>query len=106
STPSGKETASTWRSAVPFRAPGAIDGPGGASDNRGMASLFLFGGGPRPAAALAAFAGAAGGQAGARVLVVAWASREPLTASASLDRDLRAHGVGKVETDLAPPAAP
>jgi cyanophycinase len=68
----------------------AVPAPGAAG-----ARLVLFGGGDRPAAAMARFVGWAGGKA-AHVLVVPWASIEPAESCRALEEELRALGVADV----------
>jgi cyanophycinase len=64
--------------------------------------LVLLGGGPRPPEALARFVDWAGG-GHARLLVVTWASTEPLDSYLSLERDLQQYRPAAVE---AAPFAP
>jgi cyanophycinase len=59
--------------------------------------LILLGGGPRPPEALARFVDWAGGDR-ARLLVVTWASLEPLESYLSLERDLRQYRPASIES--------
>jgi cyanophycinase len=64
--------------------------------------LILLGGGPRPPEALARFVDWAG-RGEARLLVVTWASAEPLESYVSIERDLRPYRPAAIE---AAPFAP
>jgi cyanophycinase len=59
--------------------------------------LILLGGGPRPPEALARFVSWAGGDQ-ARLLVVTWASVEPLESYLSLERDLQQYRPASIES--------
>ena len=67
--------------------------------------LVLLGGGPRPAEALARFVEWAG-NGDSRLLVVTWASAEPLESYVSLERDLRLYRPASVEPAPFAPLGP
>jgi cyanophycinase len=67
--------------------------------------LILLGGGPRPPEALARFVSWAGGDE-ARLLVVTWASMEPLESYLSLERDLWEYRPASVEAAPFAPLGP
>jgi cyanophycinase len=67
--------------------------------------LVLLGGGPRPPEALARFVDWAGG-GDARLLVVTWASAEPLESYVSLERDLHQYRPATIEAAPFAPLGP
>src|SRR5687768_3663454 len=67
--------------------------------------LVLLGGGPRPPEALARFVEWAG-NGDSRLLVVTWASAEPLESYVSLERDLRLYRPASVEPAPFAPLGP
>jgi cyanophycinase len=67
--------------------------------------LVLLGGGPRPPEALARFVEWAG-NGSSRLLVVTWASAEPLESYTSLERDLRLYRPASVESAPFAPFGP